>query len=93
MAGIKKKKDPKRATEMNSAASPAETMQQPGGNTGNTLELWGSFPAPVLGLLIRLREQLMCCEGIERSAPEPTVCIMRLITENPNYIPGLSLTC
>lgn len=61
-------------------------------HTGDTRELWGSFPAPVLGLLIRLREQLMGCEGMERSAPEPTVCIMHLITEIPNYIPGLSLS-
>lgn len=35
----------------------------------------------------------MGCASIERRAPEPTVCMMRLITEIPNYIPGLSLTC
>lgn len=80
----------KATTEINSAAV---TMQW-GGNTGILWNFGASPPPPsVLGLLVRLRERLMGCESIERRAPEPPVCVMRLITEIPNYIPGLSLTC
>lgn len=47
--------------------------------------------AGILSLFFSPRVQLMGCR--KDGAPEPTVWIMRPVTEIPNYIPSVSLTC
>lgn len=47
--------------------------------------------AGILCLFFSPRVQLMGCR--KDGAPEPTVWIVSLVTEIPNYIPTVSLTC